>query len=236
MNTNQKKVGLVGGISWTSTLEYYKKINILINNSLGGLEYSNCMIDSINYGEIQRLGWENSMIPIMDSCKRLEKCNVDAIALCANTAHMFSKEITNSLNVPLLNIVEATAEKIKSLRVNSVGLLGTKFTMEMDFYKAGLNYHNIDTIVPQDRRELNQIQGIIKNELGKGIVKSTSKDTLIKYANGLLDKGAEGLVLGCTELPLIVNESDFYGIPVFDTTDIHIRQIVNYILENKRIV
>ncbi|WP_215224422.1 aspartate/glutamate racemase family protein [Echinicola shivajiensis] len=224
-----KKIGLVGGISWTSTLDYYKYINQGINEKLGGLNSAECIIYSLNFSDIQDIGWTNSYDLIFNACRNLISNNVDSIVLCANTAHLFADRIQSEINIPIIHIASATAEEIKKQGLHKVGLLGTKFTMEMDFYRNKLKEYNIETIVPAEKIDIEEIQEIVKNELGKGIVSKESKLKFIRYANELRERGAEGLILGCTEIPLLIDQNDF-DFPVFDTTKIHVENIVNFTL------
>ncbi|WP_052331447.1 aspartate/glutamate racemase family protein [Echinicola vietnamensis] len=222
-----KKIGIVGGISWTSTLDYYKYINEGINHRLGGLHAAECVIYSLNFSDIQKVGWVNSFDLIYNACEKLISCHVDAIVLGANTAHLFADEIQAHLDVPIIHIAEATAKAIKKENLSKVGLLATKFTMEMDFYKDKLLQNNIETIIPAENKDVETIQYILKNELGKGIVSEASKRKFIRFAEMLVDRGAQGIVLGCTEIPMLIHPSDV-GFPVFDTTKLHVEQIVEY--------
>ena len=224
-----KKIGLVGGISWTSTLDYYKYINQSINQSLGGLNSAECIIYSLNFSDVQERGWTNSYDQIFNACKSLASDNVDFIVLCANTAHLFADQIQSKIDIPILHIASATAKEIQGQRLSKVGLLGTEFTMEMDFYRNKLKEYNIETIIPSEKGDIEEIQNIVKNELGKGMVSKESKLKFIGYANDLMDRGAEGLVLGCTEIPMLIEQRDF-NFPVFDTTKIHVESIVNFTL------
>ncbi|KAB7530411.1 amino acid racemase [Flagellimonas olearia] len=224
-----KKIGLVGGISWTSTLDYYKYINQSINEKLGGLNSAECIIYSLNFSDIQDRGWTNSYDLIFNACKSLISNNVDCIVLCANTAHLFADEIQSKLGTPIIHIASATAEEIEKQKLREVGLLGTKFTMEMDFYRNKLKEYNIGTIVPSEKKDIEEIQHIVKNELGRGIINRESKLKFIRFANELIERGAEGLILGCTEIPMLIDQKDF-DFPVFDTTKIHVEGIVNFAL------
>lgn len=224
-----KKIGLVGGISWTSTLDYYKYINEGINQRLGGLNSAECLIYSLNFSDIQNKGWTNSFDLIYNACLNLASSNVDAIVLGANTAHLFADEIQSKIKIPIIHIAEATAKEIKKEKLRKVGLLGTKFTMEMSFYKNKLKENNIATIIPSDKKDIEEIQHIVKNELGKGIVSKDSKLKFMQYANELVEQGAEGIILGCTEIPMLIGQNDF-DFPVFDTTKIHVESIIDFAL------
>ncbi|GLB54091.1 racemase [Neptunitalea chrysea] len=226
-----RKIGLVGGISWTSTIDYYRYINEGVNQALGGLQSAEIVLNSLNFADIQDKGWENSFDLLLDACIELEKSNVEGIALCANTAHLFAGEIQEIINIPIVDIITATAKEINSMKINKIGLLGTKFTMEMDFYRRKLNEYQIEVFTPEKPSEIDHIQYVVKEELGKGIIKENSKKEFIKFSNDLIQKGAQGIVLGCTEIPLLINENDFDSIPVFDTTKIHVQAILDFILD-----
>ena len=230
-----KKIGLVGGISWTSTLDYYKYLNQGINSKLGGLNSAQCIIYSLNFSDIQNKGWTNSFDLIFDACKNFVSSNVNAIVLCANTAHLFADEIQEKIDIPIIHIASATAKEINRKKLSKVGLLGTKFTMEMDFYRNKLKEYSIETIIPTDKKDVEEIQDIVKNELGKGIVTKESKEKFINYANKLGERGAEGIVLGCTEIPMLIEQKDF-NFPVFDTTKIHVENIIDFALESENLV
>jgi aspartate racemase len=225
-----KKIGLIGGISWTSTLDYYKFLNQGINLKLGGLNSAECIIYSLNFSDVQNKGWTNSFDLIFDACKSLVSSNVDAIVLCANTAHLFADEIQEKIDIPILHIATATAKEINRKKLRKIGLLGTKFTMEMGFYRDKLKEYDIETIIPTDEKDIEIIQNIVKNELGKGIVTKDSKEKFINYANKLVERGAEGIVLGCTEIPMLIKQKDF-NFPVLDTTKIHVESIIKFALE-----
>ncbi|PKG44119.1 aspartate/glutamate racemase family protein [Psychroflexus sp. MES1-P1E] len=225
-----KKIGLIGGISWTSTLDYYKFLNQGINLKLGGLNSAECIIYSLNFSDVQNKGWTNSFDLIFDACKSLVSSNVDAIVLCANTAHLFADEIQEKIDIPILHIATATAKEINRKKLRKIGLLGTKFTMEMGFYRDKLKKYDIETIIPTDEKDIEIIQNIVKNKLGKGIVTKDSKEKFINYANKLVERGAEGIVLGCTEIPMLIKQKDF-NFPVFDTTKIHVESIIKFALE-----
>ncbi|UNZ00235.1 aspartate/glutamate racemase family protein [Zhouia spongiae] len=224
-----KKIGLVGGISWTSTLDYYKYINQGINEKMGGLNSAECVIYSLNFADIQNAGWTNAYELIYNACGSLISNDVDCIVLCANTAHLFADKIQSKIDIPIIHIASATAEEIKKQKLHKVGLLGTKFTMEMDFYRNKLKEFNIETVVPSGKKDIEDIQEIVKNELGKGIISKESKLKFIRYANELKERGAEGLILGCTEIPMLIEQADL-DFPVFDTTKIHVEKIINFAL------
>ena len=224
-----KKVGLVGGISWVSTIDYYKLINEGVNKKLGGLQFAECLIYSLNFGDIQEKTWEHAYELLLNACLSLKKSGVDAIVLCANTAHMYANELEKEIGLPLIHIGTETAKAIANEKITTIGLLGTQFTMEMDFYKDHLKAFGLNVLIPEKQETRNYIQQVLKEELGRGIINLESKQNYIKIANELISRGAEGIILGCTEIPLLIDQSDF-SVPTFDTTKIHSEAIVNFIL------
>lgn len=224
-----KKVGLVGGISWVSTIDYYKLINEGVNKKLGGLQFAECLIYSLNFGDIQEKTWANSYELLLNACLSLQKSGVDAIVLCANTAHLYADEIEKEINLPLIHIGTETAKAITKEKITTIGLLGTSFSMEMDFYKDRLKSFGLNVLIPEKQETRDYIQHVLKEELGRGIINPDSKQNYIKIANELIARGAEGIILGCTEIPLLIDQSHF-SVPVFDTTKIHSEAIVNFII------
>lgn len=224
-----KKIGLVGGISWVSTIDYYRFINEGINEKLGGLDYAECIIYSLNFGDIHRRTWVNSYELLLKACESLKLSKVDAIVLCCNTAHLFADDLQKKIELPILHIVSATAKQIKKQGLRTVGLLGTQFTMEMDFYKKQLRENNIVTLIPEPQKTRDYIQYTLKEELGKGIVKAETKSAYISIINELIENGAEGIVFGCTEIPLMLTQADV-NVPVFDTTKIHAEAAVEFVI------
>lgn len=224
-----KKIGLIGGISWVSTMDYYKLINEGVNKKLGGLQFAECVIYSLNFGDIQEKTWQQAYELLLHACLNLKNSNVDAIVLCANTAHLYADQLEKEIELPLIHIGTETAKAILQEKITTVGLLGTKFTMEMDFYIDRLKNFGLNVLVPEKQETRDYMQQVLKEELGRGIITQESKQNYIKIAAELISRGAEGIILGCTEIPLLLNQSDF-SIPVFDTTKIHSEAIVSYIL------
>jgi aspartate racemase len=224
-----KKVGLVGGISWVSTIDYYKLINEGVNKKLGGLHFAECLIYSLNFADIQEKTWTDSYEIILNACISLKNSGVDAIVLCANTAHMYADKIEKEINLPLIHIGTETAKAVKQQEITMIGLLGTSFSMEMDFYKDRLKSFGLNVLIPEKQETRDYIQHVLKEELGRGIINPDSKQNYIKIVNELIERGAEGIILGCTEIPLLIDQSHFL-VPVFDTTKIHSEAIVNFIL------
>lgn len=223
------KVGLVGGISWVSTMDYYKFINEGVNAELGGLNFAECIIYSLNFGDIQGVSWENSFELLLNACESLKKNGVDSIVLCANTAHLFADKLQETINLPIIHIGAETAKAINKCGFKKVGLLGTKFTMEMDFYREKLEEFGLEVLTPKKQETRDYIQQTVKEELGVGFINPETKKKYISIVNELVEDGAECIILGCTEIPLLISQDDF-TIPIFDTTKIHSQAIVEYIV------
>lgn len=227
-------MGLIGGLSWESSLEYYRIINQTAQAKLGGLHSAKCLMYSVNFQEIAVLQhqnkWDELTEVMVDIARNLKKAGADFIVICTNTMHKMAKEIEEQAEIKVFHIAEATGKRIVDRGFKKVGLLGTKFTMEGDFYKQVLkDQQNIDVIIP-DEAEREFIHGVIFDELCKGIINPQSRDKFVQIINHLAAKGAEGVVLGCTEIPLLVKQQDV-KIPVFDTTTIHATAALEYALE-----
>lgn len=226
-----KTLGLIGGTSWESTVEYYRILNQEINKRLGGQHSCRLRMYSFDFDEIDQFNQTGNLTGVghrfIEEAVTLEKTGVDAILLCANTAHMFADEIRKNIKIPLIHIAEETGKAISKKGINKVVLLGTKYTMEGDFIKGKLIDHfGIDVVIPdpESREKINQI---IFEELIHGKFYDISKQILIKIINQFED--VNGIILGCTELPLIVKPEDTEKI-LFDTTEIHAKAAVDFIL------
>ncbi|PKG25108.1 aspartate/glutamate racemase family protein [Niallia nealsonii] len=221
-----KTIGLIGGLSWESTADYYRLINTFIKEELGGLHSAKCQIYSFNFEEIVSLqksgNWEKATELMINAGKTLENAGAELIVICTNTMHKMASEVQASLSVPLIHIADATAKDITHHALKKVGLLGTKFTMEQDFYKEKLAQWGISTIIPNETdRQI--IHDIIFNELCQGKFLFESKEKYKKIMNKLREEGAEGIILGCTEIPLLITEEDT-DIPLFNTTYLHAKE------------
>lgn len=230
-----KTIGLIGGMSWESSLEYYKIINETVKIKLGGLHSAKCLMYSVDFAEIEALQHQNKWDKLTDiivSCaENLKNGGADFIVICTNTMHKMAKDIENKAGIKVLHIAEVTGEKIIQNGIKKVGLLGTKFTMEQDFYKKVLiDKFNIDVVIP-DESEREIVHDVIYNELCKGIINDVSKEKFIKIINNLALNGAEGVVLGCTEIPLLIDQEDV-NINVYDTTTIHAISAAEFAIEN----
>ncbi len=225
-------VGLIGGTGYLSTVEYYRYINEEVNRRRGDLNFAECMIYSVDFGrviELKRTGREAEVFDvILDAGKKLKRAGAEGLAICANTMHMFVERLEAELSLPFVHIADATGRAAQSQNLKTVGLLGTKRTMEEEFYKTRLKALGIDTLVPgaEDRAFTDRA---IFEELLKGILDPKTKARLLNIMGDLQQKGAQGIVLGCTEIPLIIKDNDA-DIPLLDTTKIHAQAIVDFAL------
>lgn len=227
-----KTIGLIGGTSWESTLEYYRIINELVRDRLGGFHSAKILLYSVDFDEFVKLmndgRWNEIADRLIEIATKLERCGAELLLICTNTMHRVADEVQKVISIPLVNIIDVTAEKIKEKGLKRVGLLGTKFTMEDEFYKNRLKAHGIDVVIPEDD-ERNFVHNVIMKELCFGIVKESSKDKFREIIEKLISKGAEGIVLGCTEIPLLIKQEDC-NVPLFDTTRIHAEAAVELAL------
>jgi aspartate racemase len=218
-----RKIGLIGGISWVSTMDYYKFINTGVNEKLGGLNFAECMIWSFNYAEIKKNNdagdWDKTLAMLTHASRHLEAAGAEAIVLCANTMHLIADKLQEAISIPVIHIATATASEIRKSNINKVGLLGTRFTMERDFFTAKLKEKSIEAIIPEEEDRA-FIHYTIFEELGRGLILKESKQRYISIINKLIERGAEGIILGCTEIPMLINQEDV-SVPIFDTTIIH---------------
>lgn len=229
-----KTIGLIGGMSWESSLEYYRIINEEVKNRLGGLHSAKCLLYSVDFEEIERFQaegkWDEAGQRLGDAARSLENGGADFIIICTNTMHKVIGHIEEKINIPILHIAEATANQIKKLNLHTVGLLGTKYTMEQDFYKSVIELHGIKVLVPNDS-EREMVNKVIYEELCLGSIRESSRDGYKKVIKNLVDHGAEGIILGCTEIGLLIKQEDS-EVPLFDTTRIHAIESVKKALEN----
>jgi aspartate racemase len=229
-----KTIGLIGGLSWESSKEYYRIINETVNEKLGGLHSAKCILYSVDFAECREIqqtkGWDEVTKMLIDAAQRLEVAGADIVLICTNTMHKFAPEIQRETHIPLLHIADATAEKIVEKGLRKVGLLGTKMTMEEEFYKGRIvQRFGIEVLVPdQDERDF--IETVIFDELCVGKMNASSKMRLKEIIQKLVENGAEGIILGCTEIPLLIKKEDV-NVPVFDTAEIHAIAAVAYALK-----
>ncbi|MHA6482503.1 aspartate/glutamate racemase family protein [Paenibacillus sp. strain BS8-2] len=228
-----KTIGLIGGLSWESTADYYKYINQGVSEQAGGLNSAKCMLYSCNFEEVvqlQKAGeWKQAAELLADAARKLEAGGCDTILICTNTMHVVATEVQEAVNVPLLHIVETTAAQIKKSGMTHIGLLGTRYTMEQSFYTDRLREHGIEAIIPNEADRM-RVHDIIFGELCKGEIKASSRAEYKAIIERLRLQGAQGIILGCTEIPLLLKQSDV-EMPLFDTTRIHAEAAVEFALE-----
>jgi aspartate racemase len=229
-----KTIGLIGGMSWESSVEYYRVINEEVKRRLGGLHSATCILYSVDFKEIESYqstgDWLSAGNKLAEVAQSLEKAGAELIVICTNTMHKVVQAVEEKINIPILHIADATAKEIQKSKVRTVGLLGTKYTMEQDFYKARLESNDLSVIVPakDDRERINQI---IFYELCLGKIEQASKEYFKEVIHGLSENGAEGIVLGCTEIGLLIKPEDTM-LPLYDTSVIHALEAVRLSLED----
>ena len=233
---NLKTIGLIGGMSWESTVTYYKIINETVKEKLGGLHSAKCILYSVDFQEIEECqangNWEKSGEILGEAAYNLEKAGADFIVICTNTMHKVVNQIKEKISIPILHIAEMTAEKILEKGLKNIALLGTKYTMEQDFYKSKLIEKGINVIIP-DKNDIEIINEVIYDELCLGTINSDSKKKFLEIVDKLRSKGAEGIILGCTEIELLIKNEDT-DVPLFDTAIIHAEQAAIYSIKDSR--
>lgn len=230
-----KKIGLLGGMSCESTVEYYRIINSEIRKALGGCASAELVMESFNFKEIESLQfqdkWEELGEKLSLAAQNLEKAGAQYIVICTNLMHKVAPIVQSNISVPLIHMVDSVANEIKKQGISKVGLLGTIFTMEEDFYTKKLfDEHSIETIIPDDE-DRKEVSRIIYEELCQGIISDYAKQKYLSVIDKMKAQGAQGVILGCTEIPLLLQEA---SIPVFDTTKIHAMSIVEKMLEREK--
>ncbi len=229
-----RTIGIIGGLSWLSTIDYYRAINEQINQRLGGVHAGKIIIYSLNFGEIKELtmrnDWPAMTKLVSDAAKKLQQSGADCILIGANTMHKIAAEVQQAIDIPVIHIAEVTAAAVQQQQLKKIALLGTKYTMELDFYPNAMRQYGIETIIPAEK-DRDYIHATIYNELGKGIFTDELKDRYKEIINRVMQQGAEGVVLGCTEIPLLIKQQDS-PIPVFDTALIHATAAVEFALRS----
>ncbi len=218
-----KTIGLIGGMSWESTLDYYRIINRETARRLGGLNSAKILLSSVNFTEIAPIlknrNWDEAANILRNEAVRLENAGADMILICTNTMHMVAGEVSKSVDIPLLHIAEATADKIAEAGLDKVGLLGTLPTMELNFYRDKLAQKGIETVIP-GLKDMEIAHCVIMDELCLGRFRDESRREYLRIISEMAKQGAQGVVLGCTEIPLLLKDSN-PALPLFDTTEIH---------------
>ena len=228
-----KTIGMIGGMSWESSIEYYRIVNQTVREKLGGLHSAKSIMVSVEFAEIEALQhqnrWEELASIMIEAARSLERGGADFVIICTNTMHKLYDEVQHHIEIPMLNIADATAEKIKTEGIDRIALLGTRFTMEEEFYKGRLvDRFGLDVIIPAED-EMEIVHRVIYDELCAGIITADSKQKYAAIIKRLITAGARGIILGCTEIGLLVKPEDS-SVPLFDTTEIHAKAAVRYAL------
>jgi len=231
-----RTIGLLGGMSWESTATYYRLINETVRERLGALHSAELVLYSVDFEPLERMqhrgDWDGAARVLAEAASRVEAAGAGLLVLCTNTMHKVAPAIEREIGIRLLHIADATAGEIKGAGISTVGLLGTSFTMEQEFYRGRLvERHGIEVLIPDDR-EREAVHRVIYDELCAGEIRDDSRAEYVEVIEGLAARGAEAVVLGCTEIPLLVRPADS-PIPVFDTTAIHARRAVEWSLEGE---
>jgi aspartate racemase len=219
-----KTIGMIGGMSWESSIEYYRIINEVVHELLGGVHSAKSVMVSVDFAEVEQLQhegrWPEATRMMVEAAQQVERGGADFLVICTNTMHKMADEVQAAIHIPLLHIADATAEKVRASGLHCVGLLGTRFTMEEDFYKGRLvERYGLEVVVPT-AQEREVVHRVIYDELVLGVVRASSKGEYLRVMDGLAQKGAQGVILGCTEIGLLIKQKDT-RLPLFDTTRIH---------------
>jgi aspartate racemase len=230
-----KRIGLLGGMSWESSVEYYRLVNEIVRERLGGLSSADCLLRSVDFApieELQRTGrWEEAGALLASEARALETAGAELLVLCTNTMHKLAEPITDAIDIPFVHIADTTAAAVRAAGLDAVGLLATAYTMEQDFYVGRLrDRHGLEVLVP-DEADRRLVHGVIYDELCVGVVKDASRDEYRRVMASLAESGAQGILLGCTEIDLLVGPDDA-PVPVFDTTALHARAAVDVALSD----
>jgi len=230
-----KTIGIIGGMSWESSLVYYRIINEIVRERLGGLHSAKSLMISVDFALIEAMqsmgDWDGATEVMVNCARQLESGGADCVIIATNTMHLMYAAVQAAVSLPVIHIADAAAHRIRAVEINTVGLLGTKFTMEMDFYSGRLKENfGIETIIPEvaDREIVNRV---IYQELVLGQIKENSKKDFLRIIHDLRAKGAQGVILGCTEIPLLVKQEDT-DLPLLDTTQLHAQSAVDFALGN----
>ena len=229
-----KTIGLIGGMSWESTVPYYQIINNEVKKRTGGLHSAKVILYSVEFDEIEKCqsngDWEKSGDILGDAAQGLEAAGADFILICTNTMHKVAPQIQSMIHIPIIHIADATAQELEKCQIRRVGLLGTKYTMTQEFYKQRLIDRGIEVMIP-DLEDIDAVNDIIFHELCIGKIREESRKKFQNIIDSLKDKGADGVILGCTEIGLLIHQADS-SLPVFDTTMIHAKRAVEIALNS----
>ena len=230
-----KVLGMIGGMSWESTAHYYSRINQLVAQRLGGLHSAQLLLYSVEFDEIQGLqhadDWDACAGILTDIARRLERAGAEGLIICANTMHLVAPQVAAAVSMPLLHVADAVAGAIQAAELSTVALLGTRFTMEKAFYREHLEQHGLRVLVPEEAERI-ELHRIIFQELCRGEVREESRDAFYGAVNRLVQAGASGVILGCTEFSLLADASRS-RVPLFDTAELHAYAAVDWMLEQE---
>ncbi|MCI8331182.1 MAG: amino acid racemase [Bacilli bacterium] len=234
-----KTIGIIGGMSYESSIHYYERINAQVNTLVGGLTCAKMIVYNVNFEDIRKLmlsnEWDKIGVELATIAKTLENAGANYIVIATNTMHKLADYVQSKINIPLIHIADCVADKCKESNITNVGLLGTKYTMVEDFLKDRLRTNGLTVTTPQNEENINEIDRIIFEELCKGIIKNSSREYYINVINNMIQQNnIKGVILGCTEIEMLVKQTNL-DIPLFDTTQSHIDSIVGYSLERKLI-
>lgn len=229
-----KTIGMIGGMSWESTVTYYKQINETVKETLGGFHSAKCLMYSVDFHEIEECQangeWEKSGNILAEAAGNLEKAGADCIIICTNTMHKVVDQIKSRISIPILHIADATADELIKNKIDKVALLGTKYTMQQDFYKSRLIEKGLQVLIPGEE-DMELINSVIYKELCMGHLSEKSKADFLRIVQALADQGAEGIILGCTEIGLLIKQEDTKT-PLFDTAYIHAVRAAEFAMES----
>lgn len=228
-----KTIGLIGGLSWESSAEYYRILNMEVARRLGGLHSAQSLLFSVDFAEIEALQhegrWDEATAQMIEAAQRVERGGADCLLICSNTMHRMADAVQERISIPLLHIADATGERIRERGLTTVGLLGTRFTMEQDFYRGRLgSRYGLDVLIPEER-ERQVVHDVIYSELVRGEIRSASREAYQQIIAHLIERGAQGIILGCTEIMLLITQEDSTA-PIFDTTTLHAQAAVDFAL------
>ncbi len=234
-----KTIGLIGGMSWESTVTYYQTINREMNNRLGNLHSAKIILHSLDFDEIAKQqssgDWMAMANTLLTAAKKLQHAGADCVLICTNTMHKVADNVANGIEIPLIHIADCTAKQLQLAGTSKVGLLGTKFTMQQEFYKGRLTKrHHINVVTPNEV-QMEEVHRIIYQELCKGEISETSKQRYLTVIDELQQQGAQGVILGCTEIGLLIKQKDV-DIPLYDTASIHGLAAVDFALSDKSVL
>jgi aspartate racemase len=228
-----KTVGIIGGMSWESTSTYYKRLNQLINKRIGGLHSAEILLASLDFAPIEEMqskgDWDAAAHALITKARQLEKAGAESIVIATNTMHKVAPQVEDAVKLPLLHIVDAVADHLRQNNVNQAGLLGTRFTMQQPFYKERLEKQNIKVLIPGES-DGNTVDNIIFKELCHGQFTDSARKQYLRIIEDLAAQGAQGVILGCTEIGLLVQQ-EHSALPLFDTTELHCRAIADWMLD-----